>query len=76
MIKSMGVPHPEIELIVANGVSVDFDYIVEPDAQIDIYSSAEPMSKCRPKSRCVRRCLSRQLSSSISIWGAWPLTCV
>lgn len=40
MIESLGVPHPEIELIVANGVAVDFDYIVEPDAHIHVYSSA------------------------------------
>ena len=40
MIESLGVPHPEIELIVANGVAVDFDYIVEPDAHIHVYASA------------------------------------
>jgi uncharacterized protein len=40
MIESMGVPHPEIELLMANGVSVDFDYIVESDAHIHIYASA------------------------------------
>src|SRR5689334_16244318 len=41
MIESLGVPHPEIELILANGASVDFDYIVEPDNQIDVYANAE-----------------------------------
>jgi uncharacterized protein with PIN domain len=38
MIESLGIPHPEIEYIVANGLSVDFDYIVQPDDHIDIYA--------------------------------------
>jgi uncharacterized protein with PIN domain len=41
MIESLGVPHPEIELIVANGVSVDFDTIVEADDHIDVYANFE-----------------------------------
>jgi uncharacterized protein len=41
MVESLGVPHAEIELIVANGVSIDFDYIVEDEAHIDVYSHAE-----------------------------------
>src|SRR5258708_36548860 len=41
MIESLGVPHPEIELIVADGVSVDFDYIVEADDHIDVYANFE-----------------------------------
>ncbi len=40
MIESLGVPHPEIALIVANLVAVDFDYIVEPDAHIHVYANA------------------------------------
>jgi uncharacterized protein with PIN domain len=39
MIESLGVPHPEIDLLVANGVSVDFDYIVEANDQIDVHSA-------------------------------------
>lgn len=37
MIESLGVPHPEIELIVANGASVDFDYIVGDGDRIAVY---------------------------------------
>jgi uncharacterized protein with PIN domain len=41
MIESLGVPHAEIELLVVNGVSVDFDYIVQADDHIDVYARAE-----------------------------------
>jgi uncharacterized protein len=41
MIESMGVPHPEIDLLVANRVSVDFDYIVQQDDGIDVYPAGE-----------------------------------
>jgi len=37
MIESFGIPHPEIELILANNVSVGFDYIVQPDDNIHVY---------------------------------------
>jgi uncharacterized protein len=37
MIESLGVPHAEVELMVVNGVPVDFTYIVQPDDQIEIY---------------------------------------
>jgi len=37
MIESLGVPHAEVELIVVNGTSVDFSYIVQPDDQIEVY---------------------------------------
>jgi hypothetical protein len=38
MIESLGVPHAEVELMVVNGVSVDFSYIVQPGDQIEVYS--------------------------------------
>lgn len=37
MIESVGVPHTEVDLILVNGRSVDFSYIVQPDDQISIY---------------------------------------
>lgn len=37
MIESLGVPHAEVELIVANDKSVDFNYVVMPDDRIDVY---------------------------------------
>lgn len=33
----MGVPHPEINLIVVNGESVSFDYLVQPGDRISVY---------------------------------------
>jgi hypothetical protein len=37
MIESLGVPHAEVSLIVVNGKSVDFSYIVRPDDVVDVY---------------------------------------
>jgi uncharacterized protein with PIN domain len=37
MIESFGVPHPEIELILVNGESVDFSYIVGDGDRISVY---------------------------------------
>ncbi len=37
MIESLNVPHPEIELLVVNHQSVDFDYIVQDADDIDVY---------------------------------------
>lgn len=37
MIESIGPPHPEVELILIDGISVGFDYIVHPDDVIDVY---------------------------------------
>ena len=37
MIESFGVPHPEIELILVNGQSVDFSYIVQDHDRISVY---------------------------------------
>jgi len=36
-IESLGVPHPEIDLILVNGQSVDFAYILRPDDFISVY---------------------------------------
>ena len=37
LIESLGVPHPEIDLIIVNGSSVPFDYIVEPGDRIAVF---------------------------------------
>lgn len=37
VIESLGVPHTEIELILVNGVSVDFGYIVKDGDRISVY---------------------------------------
>ncbi len=37
MLESLGPPHPEVALIVVNGISVNFDYIVQPGDKIALY---------------------------------------
>jgi uncharacterized protein with PIN domain len=41
MIESVGVPHTEVDLILANGVSVDFSYLVRPGDRISVYPEFE-----------------------------------
>jgi uncharacterized protein with PIN domain len=53
-IEAMGVPHTEIDLIVANGVSVGFDYPVASGDRIAVYPVFEgidisPIVRLRPK---------------------------
>ncbi|PSQ92188.1 MAG: twitching motility protein PilT [Proteobacteria bacterium SW_6_67_9] len=43
MIEALGVPHPEVELIVANGASVGFDYIVRDGDRIAVYPVFEAL---------------------------------
>ncbi len=54
MIESMGVPHPEVDLILANGESVDFSYSVQNGDRISVYPMFEsiditPVLRVRPK---------------------------
>lgn len=54
MIEAFGVPHPEIELIVANGESVGFDYLVRDGDRIAVYPMFESFDiacelKVRPR---------------------------
>ncbi|MCB0172292.1 MAG: Mut7-C ubiquitin/RNAse domain-containing protein [Anaerolineae bacterium] len=37
MIESLGVPHPEIDMILANGRPVDFSYLVQDGDRITVY---------------------------------------
>lgn len=39
-IESLGVPHPEVALIVVNGAPVDFSYLVQPGDDIAVYPRA------------------------------------
>ncbi len=43
MIESFGVPHPEVELVVANGESVDFLYVVRDGDRIGVYPVFESL---------------------------------
>ncbi|WP_404355161.1 Mut7-C RNAse domain-containing protein [Methylotuvimicrobium sp. KM1] len=54
LIESLGVPHTEIEIILANGRSVDFDYIVQKNDRISVYPMFEsfditPLLRLRSK---------------------------
>ncbi|MHC5039137.1 MAG: Mut7-C RNAse domain-containing protein [Planctomycetota bacterium] len=53
MIEGLGVPHTEIDLILANGTSVDFTYAVEDGDRISVYPVFEsidisPIVRVRP----------------------------
>ncbi len=41
-IESLGVPHPEVDLIVANGAPVDFAWSVPPASEIDVFGIDRP----------------------------------
>jgi hypothetical protein len=43
LIESFGVPHTEVEVILANGDSVDFSYIVQPGDRISVYPVFESL---------------------------------
>ncbi|WP_305906620.1 Mut7-C RNAse domain-containing protein [Methylomarinum sp. Ch1-1] len=43
VIESLGVPHTEVELILVNGVSVDFSYAVQDNDRISIYPQFESL---------------------------------
>jgi uncharacterized protein with PIN domain len=43
MIESFGVPHTEIDLVIANGRSVDFSYIAQPNDRIAVYPMFESL---------------------------------
>jgi uncharacterized protein with PIN domain len=54
MIESLGVPHTEIEVVLANGRSVDFTYLVKDGDHISVYPVFEslditPLLRLRPE---------------------------
>ncbi|MCB9453470.1 MAG: Mut7-C ubiquitin/RNAse domain-containing protein [Anaerolineaceae bacterium] len=51
MIEALGVPHTEIGLLVVNGKSVSFDYIVSGDDRIEIYPRFDTPNGTAPKIR-------------------------
>lgn len=60
MIESLGVPHTEVALILVNGESVDFSYLVQDGDQISVYPVSEsshitPIVIVRPKPLLVPR---------------------
>jgi len=54
MIEALGVPHPEIDLILVNGCSVGFDHPMEEGARVAVYPVFEafdisPLVRLRPR---------------------------
>lgn len=54
LIESLGVPHPEVDLVLVNGRSVDFSYIVQDGDRISVYPVFEsiniaPLVRVRPQ---------------------------
>jgi uncharacterized protein with PIN domain len=54
LIESLGVPHTEVDLILANGESVDFSYLVQDGDRISVYPVFEslditPLLRVRPR---------------------------
>ena len=54
LVESIGVPHTEIDLIIVNGISVDFEYQVKEGDYISVYPVFEslditPLKHCQPK---------------------------
>lgn len=52
-IESLGVPHTEVDLILVNGTSVDFCYLVQDEDRVSVYPMFEsfditPLSRLRP----------------------------
>jgi uncharacterized protein with PIN domain len=43
LIESFGVPHTEVDVILANGRSVDFSYIVQPGDRLSVYPAFESL---------------------------------
>lgn len=48
LIEARGVPHTEVELILANGLPVDFSYLVQPDDLISVYPAFRTMTGALP----------------------------
>lgn len=54
VIEAIGVPHPEVDLILVNGKSVDFEYHIQSDDRISVYPVFElidisPICHLRPE---------------------------
>jgi len=68
LIESVGVPHPEIGLLLVNNAAVDFTYLVQPGDQIEVSPSsgssaggAQPAVRLRPPLTTTRFILDTHL---------------
>lgn len=48
LIESIGVPHTEVGLILANGEPADFDYLVQADDRVSVYPAFTTLETPRP----------------------------
>lgn len=53
-IEAIGVPHTEVDLILVNGNSVDFEYLLQPNDRVAVYPTFEsldisPLIRLRPE---------------------------
>lgn len=60
LVESLGVPHPEVDLVLANGTSVDFSYLYQDGDRLSVYPAftplaVEPAVHLLPKLPAVRR---------------------
>ena len=84
MIESLGVPHPEVDLILVNGESVDFSYIVADGDRIEVYpisasTDFTPSIRVRPSNLCSDRFVLDihlgKLANSLRLLGFDTLYC-
>lgn len=54
-IEALGVPHPEVELILANGQSVDFDYSLQDGDRFSVYPYFTSLSARKINSLTLRQ---------------------
>ena len=78
LVESLGVPHTEIDLILVNGHSVDFDYPVQTGDRISVYPVFEalditPVIRLRPRplrrTRLVLDCHLGRLAAYLRMLG-------
>ena len=66
LIESIGVPHTEVDLILVNGKSVDFNYQVQAGDHISVYPTVESLDNSSLRSS-LRHCQPRPLGQPVFI---------
>ncbi len=73
VIEACGIPHTEVDLIVANGRSVDFSYLVNDGDRVSVFPVFES-STSLPSSRSGRSRFERSVSLPTTIWVGWRVS--
>ncbi len=66
LIESIGVPHTEVDLILVNGKSVDFNYQVQAGDHISVYPTVESLD-ISPLRSSLRHCQPKPLDQPVFI---------